>query len=188
MRRVRRLATSVHARRPKIHSSSTSWMPTAAGLLGSPKLTHGAGDGEHGVRLRRGGYQRPGSSPNATCRKARSIHSSPTRRHEYRTVAMPAGPSHAGVFRRRRARLLLTGTLMGGYGDDFPTAVPDPAGTNDRRQYRRPKRQHDLGRYGVHAQSRCPQGHLFREHQHGAQDGQGQQGLSAHRSRRRLRP
>ena len=100
--------------------------------------------------------------------------------HEYKNGGSAQGQAMGVLAAKARKTLLLTGTLMGGYGDDL-FHLPSPAGANDRRRLPPDQeRQHDLGRDGVHARSRCLEGHLFREHRHGAQDGQGQQGLGAH--------
>ena len=72
-------------------------------VFGSPGAPHGAGDGEHGVRLRRGRLPAVRSSSSATCRKARSTCSSPTRRTSTRTAA-PHRAKRWGCWRPRHAR------------------------------------------------------------------------------------
>ena len=58
------------------------------------------------------------SSSNATCPKARSTCSSPTRRTvQERRLAQ--GQAMGVLAAKSRKTLLLTGTLMGGYGDDL---------------------------------------------------------------------
>ena len=74
-------------------------------------------DGQHGVRLPgEGGYQ-PSEfikrQPQGTFDLLIADEA-----HEYKNGAPPR-PGHGGVMAKARKTLLLTGTLMGGYGDDL---------------------------------------------------------------------
>ena len=77
--------------------------------------------------------------------------------HEYKNGGSAQGQAMGVLAAKARKTLLLTGTLMGGYGDDLSTCCSEPCRTNDRRRLPPDQeRQHDLGRDGVHARSRRP--------------------------------
>jgi hypothetical protein len=102
--------------------------------------------------------------------------------HEYKNGRLRPGPGHGGVggqgAQDAAAHRHTDGRLR---RRPVPPAVPSPAWADDRRRLQADEeRQHDVGRDGVHARSRRAQGHLFREHGHGAQDRQGHQGIGAH--------
>jgi hypothetical protein len=102
--------------------------------------------------------------------------------HEYKNGGSPQGQA-MGVLAAKARKTLAAHRHADGRlrRRPVPPAVPSPAWADDRRRLPPDQeRQHDVGRDGVHARSRRPQGHLFREHGHGAQDRQGHQGIGAH--------
>jgi hypothetical protein len=87
--------------------------------------------------------------------------------HEYKNGGSAQGQAMGVLAAKARKTLLLTGTLMGGYGDDLFyllfRALPGR-----------------MVEDGYHARSRCLEGHLLRGQGTGAQDGQGHQDHGAY--------
>ena len=87
-------------------------------VFGSPGAPHGAGDGEHGVRLRRG--RLPAVRVHQALPAARHVRPAHRRRGaRVQERRLRTGPSDGVLAAKARKTLLLTGTLMGGYGDDL---------------------------------------------------------------------
>ncbi len=95
--------------------------------------------------------------------------------HEYKGSGSAQGQAMGVLAAKARRTLLLTGTLMGGYADDlFALLFRTLTGRMIEDGYRPSEDwQHDVGCDGLHARTRRFEGHLFRKHRHGAQDGRG---------------
>jgi len=125
-----------------------------------------------------GGYPAFGIRQTPYCRKRHVRLPSPTRRTSTRTRVPPQGQA-MGVLPPRRAKtLLLTGTLMGGYGDDCSILlVPRLAWADDRRRYR-PSKQGSMTSAAKMAfmrdQTACSRTIYSRSKRLGSQDRQGQ--------------
>ena len=107
--------------------------------------------------------------------------------HEYKNGGSAQGQA-MGCWRRRRARRFAHRHADGRLRRrPVPPAVPSPAGADDRRRLPADQERHDLGRDGVHARSRCLEATSIPRARHGAQDGQGHQGIGAHGQGARFR-
>lgn len=109
--------------------------------------------------------------------------------HEYKNGGSAQGQAMGVLAAKARKTLLLTGTLMGGYGDDlFYLLFRALPGRMIEDGYRPTTSGSMTSAAMAFMRDHGVLKDIYSERRHGAQDGQGHQGIGAHRQGSRLRP